>query len=402
MKYMIDSYTSYLETGNAFDAVWKGLNWFFVTVPFCLYRFLAVLFIWIENFFDQSEFFIRKQVEAFDISKTIFTNFGGYNISDRKVIGIAFLLSSAYLFWVYFYGKGHFVKVFLRYLAIIGVMMFWFGTITYTDNGQVKSSNGATFILTTTRNIVNEIRDKTLKASTSFNHETSSGHLDETGTFKSTVKQTFLYVNSGSMDGTMSNGKKLDVSKLLMPSNLKDKEKKKFEEERESYVNGLVDDNEYFALDGTKIMEKCMAISLGMCNLVLTFLPIAYINCLLSCVQLVIDLLVVLSPVFMGLSLFPKCSGITFRFFRLLFGTQLMPLIYGVFMGVLFWMNTLIDSAFLAVNVGMQSNAIMNVLGNGIYVFIAPLCAMIMKFVIVVKIWKNRYRLLNFFLGGGI
>ena len=402
MKYVIDSYASYLETGNAFDAVWKGLNWFFVTVPFCLYRFFAVLFIYIESFFDQSEYFIGKQAEAFNLSKTIFTNFGGYNVSDTKAIGIAFMIGGVSLVY-YFYSKnGDFVKKFLHYLAVISVMIIWFGTISYTENGQTTSSNGATFILKTTRNIVNEIRDKTLDASTSFKNSSDSGKIDETGTFKATVKETFLYVNSGSLDGTMSNGEKLDTSKLLLPSGCKEDEKEKFEKERESYVNGLADDNEYFSLDGTKIMEKCMAVLLGVTNLIVTFLPIVYINCMLTCIQIIVDILVVFAPVFMVLSLFPKCQEATFKFLRLIFGVQLMPLIYGVFIGVLFWVNSLIDSAFLLVHASMQKNVIANVLGSGIYTFIPPWFALIMKFVVIKAIWKNRYRLVNFFLGGGI
>lgn len=402
MKYVIDSYASYLESGNVFDSVWKGLNWFFVTVPFCMYRFLAVLFIYIETFFDQSEFFIRKQVEAYNLSKTIFTNFGGYDVSDTKAIGIAFMFGCVSLIYSFYSKNGDFVKKLLHYLAVISVMIIWFGTISYTENGQEKSSNGATFILTTTRNVVNEIRDKTLDASTSFKKSSGSGNLDETGTFKSTVKETFLYVNSGSIDGTMPNGEKLDTSKLLMPSGYEGKEKEKFEKERESYVNGLVDDNEYFSLDGTKITEKCMAIVLGTINLIVTFLPIVYINCMLTTIQIIVDILVVFAPVFMVLSLFPKCQEATFKFLRLIFGVQLMPLIYGVFIGVLFWVNSLIDSAFLAIDASMQKNTIANVLGSGIYVFVAPWFAIVIKVVLMRKIWKNRYRLLNFFLGGGI
>ena len=50
--------------------------------------------------------------------------------------------------------------------------------------------------------------------------------------FDATVLQTFNYVNSGSIDGKMANGKKLDYDKLLEKPNLNDKEKRILEKKK--------------------------------------------------------------------------------------------------------------------------------------------------------------------------
>ena len=53
--------------------------------------------------------------------------------------------------------------------------------------------------------------------------------------FDATVLQTFNYVNSGSIDGKMANGKKLDYDKLLEKPNLNDK-RKRILEKRNAYI----------------------------------------------------------------------------------------------------------------------------------------------------------------------
>ena len=51
---------------------------------------------------------------------------------------------------------------------------------------------------------------------------------DQSPMFDATVKQTFYFVNSGSLDGTMENGEKLDEAKLLQVPNLSKEEKETF------------------------------------------------------------------------------------------------------------------------------------------------------------------------------
>ncbi|EPI00838.1 hypothetical protein D840_02677, partial [Enterococcus faecalis 20.SD.W.06] len=53
------------------------------------------------------------------------------------------------------------------------------------------------------------------------------GEVYQSPIFDATVKQTFNFVNSGSLDGKMENGKKLDESKLLEKPKLSKKEKAK-------------------------------------------------------------------------------------------------------------------------------------------------------------------------------
>ena len=74
--------------------------------------------------------------------------------------------------------------------------------------------------------------------------------------FDATVLQTFNYVNSGSIDGKMANGKKLDYDKLLEKPNLNDKRKRILE--KNAYIEQQEKDNPYFSQDTLKTMEKVL------------------------------------------------------------------------------------------------------------------------------------------------
>ncbi|MGC3612989.1 hypothetical protein ACPTGL_13595, partial [Enterococcus faecalis] len=96
--------------------------------------------------------------------------------------------------------------------------------------------------------------------------------------FDATVKQTFYFVNCGSLDGKMENGMKLDEGKLLEKPKLSKKEKAKFEDETITYIKNNEKDNPYFSQDGAKTMEIAFGVGVGLVNLAVLAVPVTYIN----------------------------------------------------------------------------------------------------------------------------
>ncbi len=121
-------------------------------------------------------------------------------------------------------------------------------------------------------------------------------------------------MNSGSLDGKMENGKKLDESKLLEKPKLSKEEKEKFEKNRKKYIDKVVDDNPYFAQDGAKTMEKAFGVGVGLVNLAVLAVPVTYINIMLNVIQIIVDLLILVFPIIALVSFFPRCQMMMFKF----------------------------------------------------------------------------------------
>ena len=227
------------------------------------------------------------------------------------------------------------------------------------------------------------------------------GEVYQSPIFDATVKQTFNFVNSGSLDGKMENGKKLDESKLLEKPKLSKKEKAKFEDERSTYIKNNEKDNPYFAQDGAKTMEKAFGVGVGVVNLAVLAVPVTYINIMLNVIQIIVDLLILVFPIIALVSFFPRCQMMMFKFFKSLIGILFLPVVFGIFLSVLFWVNKLIDQAFLGLMDKVISSLLM-VMSGGVFLLGTLIVTALVKIILYRKIWKSRYKILSFFSDGQV
>ena len=227
------------------------------------------------------------------------------------------------------------------------------------------------------------------------------GEVYQSPIFDATVKQTFNFVNSGSLDGKMENGKKLDESKLLEKPKLSKKEKAKFEDERSTYIKNNEKDNPYFAQDGAKTMEKAFGVGVGVVNLAVLAVPVTYINIMLNVIQIIVDLLIFVFPIIALVSFFPRCQMMMFKFFKSLIGILFLPVVFGIFLSVLFWVNKLIDQAFLGLMDKVSSSLLM-VMSGGVFLLGTLIVTALVKIILYRKIWKSRYKILSFFSDGQV
>lgn len=179
------------------------------------------------------------------------------------------------------------------------------------------------------------------------------------------------------------------------------KEKAKFEDERSTYIKNNEKDNPYFAQDGAKTMEKAFGVGVGVVNLAVLAVPVTYINIMLNVIQIIVDLLILVFPIIALVSFFPRCQMMMFKFFKSLIGILFLPVVFGIFLSVLFWVNKLIDQAFLGLMDKVSSSLLM-VMSGGVFLLGTLIVTALVKIILYRKIWKSRYKILSFFSDGQV
>ena len=397
MQYLIDSYSAYTVDGGLLDKGWQVVNWFFVDIPFFILRMFASFFLFCENVLNQSSFFEGKQETVLNMSKDVLSGFGGKGFRGGSLLALAILISAYYLLYHFFSSRRSFSKVFLHYLAVVVLFVFWFGSVS-TSTG---TTSGSTFLIQSTSAIAKGVQSTFTTSANLGTEGSKDGEVYQSPIFDATVKQTFNFVNSGSLDGKMENGKKLDESKLLEKPKLSKEEKKDFEKDRETYINDHEKDNPYFAQDGAKTMEKAFGVGVGVVNLAVLAVPVTYINIMLNVIQIIVDLLILVFPIIALVSFFPRCQMMMFKFFKSLIGILFLPVVFGIFLSVLFWINKLIDQAFLGLMDKVSSSLLM-VMSGGIFLLGTLIVTALVKIILYRKIWKSRYKILSFFSDGQV
>ncbi|MUO26271.1 hypothetical protein EZ036_13020 [Enterococcus faecalis] len=397
MQYLIDSYSAYTVDGGLLDKGWQVVNWFFVDIPFFILRMFVSFFLFCENVLNQSSFFEGKQETVLNMSKNVLSSIGGKGFRGGSLLALAILISAYYLLYHFFSSRRSFSKVFLHYLAVVVLFGFWFGSVS-TSTG---TTSGSMFLIQSTNAIAKGVQSTFTSSANLGTEGFKDGEVYQSPIFDATVKQTFNFVNSGSLDGKMENGKKLDKGKLLEKPKLSKKEKAKFEDERSTYIKNNEKDNPYFSQDGAKTMEKAFGVGVGLVNLAVLAVPVTYINIMLNVIQIIVDLLILVFPIIALVSFFPQCQMMMFKFFKSLIGILFLPVVFGIFLSVLFWINKLIDQAFLGLMDKVSSSLLM-VMSGGVFLLGTLIVTALVKIILYRKIWKSRYKILSFFSDGQV
>ncbi|WP_142955421.1 hypothetical protein [Enterococcus faecalis] len=403
MQYLIDSYSAYTVDGGLLDKGWQVVNWFFVDIPFFILRMFASFFLFCENVLNQSSFFEGKQETVLNMSKDVLSGFGGKGFRGGSLLALAILISAYYLLYHFFSSRRNFSKVFLHYIGVVALFLFWFGNIAYTnpETHVQEESSGSTFLIKSMNEFAKGVQSIFTASANLGTEGSKDGEVYQSPIFDATVKQTFNFVNSGSLDGKMENGKKLDESKLLEKPELSKKEKAKFDDDRSNYIKNNEKDNPYFAQDGAKTMEKAFGVGVGVVNLAVLAVPVTYINIMLNVIQIIVDLLILVFPIIALVSFFPRCQMMMFKFFKSLIGILFLPVVFGIFLSVLFWVNKIIDQAFLGL-VEKASESLLAVLSGGVFLLGTLIVTALVKIILYRKIWKSRYKILSFFSDGQV
>ena len=148
-------------------------------------------------------------------------------------------------------------------------------------------------------------------------------------------------------------------------------------------------------------MEKAFGVGVGVVNLAVLAVPVTYINIMLNVIQIIVDLLILVFPIIALVSFFPRCQMMMFKFFKSLIGILFLPVVFGIFLSVLFWINKLIDQAFLGLMDKVSSSLLM-VMSGGVFLLGTLIVTALVKIILYRKIWKSRYKILSFFSDGQV
>nr|WP_232049637.1 hypothetical protein [Enterococcus faecalis] len=148
-------------------------------------------------------------------------------------------------------------------------------------------------------------------------------------------------------------------------------------------------------------MEKAFGVGVGLVNLAVLAVPVTYINIMLNVIQIIVDLLILVFPIIALVSFFPRCQMMMFKFFKSLIGILFLPVVFGIFLSVLFWVNKLIDQAFLGLMDKVSSSLLM-VMSGGVFLLGTLIVTALVKIILYRKIWKSRYKILSFFSDGQV
>lgn len=392
MNFLIDSYAPYFIDGGVFGKVAEGINWLFVTLPFSILRMFSIGMLIMQELLDQSDSFAENQQNAYNLSLNVLNNLGGKQIVQGSILALLMTLSAFYLLYKFFVSKQNFSKVLLHYIAVFLLFVFWFGSI----NTASGSKSGGLFLVESASEIFKGVKNNFTSSSDDFTTIDSEQSLDETPLFNATIKQTFYYVNTGSLDGTMENGEKIDEKKLLEPTGLSKEAKKEFEKDRKKYLDSIKDDNPYLLMSMDKTFDKSVAIGTGGINLAVTSYPALLVNGMLSVIQIIVTILIICAPVFFVVSFIPACQSMLFKFFKLIIGVLFLPVILGVFLAVFFWANKIIDGVFLSA-MKLVAKPLITIMSGGIFILTSNVVLVVIKIFLYKTIWKNKYRLLSYF-----
>ncbi|MCB8473134.1 hypothetical protein KMA61_13440, partial [Enterococcus faecalis] len=142
-------------------------------------------------------------------------------------------------------------------------------------------------------------------------------------------------------------------------------------------------------------------VGVGLVNLAVLAVPVTYINIMLNVIQIIVDLLILVFPIIALVSFFPRCQMIMFKFFKSLIGILFLPVVFGIFLSVLFWINKIIDQGFLGL-MDKVSGSLLMVMSGGVFLLGTLIVTALVKIILYRKIWKSRYKILSFFSDGQV
>lgn len=417
-------YRPYLTNEGELLNIWGPINNMLIEVPFFILNFLVMAFCVVLDLLDQSSSFIAQQDTVYNLGKKIFNEFGGTALAKGSLISLFVIFSGIYLGYHFLAKNGQFTKKLIHYFAVVLIMFMWFAPIK-TTNGSTQS--GGLFIMKTVNTVCTQVKEKATSVSFSIKGQDEDMSPEKLGFtkmyYQETIGRTFMYLNSGSYDGVLPNGKKLDVDKLIPNKKIADsvpeggvglwdslfamiagdenqKEAVKWAKERQKYINETAKTNSFMALSGDTIAYKLIATGIAIGDSIVLGFPVAYVNLMLSIIQLLILVVLFLMPVIILVSFVPALQNVLFKVCKMGVGLLFAPVLLTLFLIVFFALIRMIN---LGVQTGIDAlpNAVVvALLATGSGGLMIGFLLLLLKFGVLRTFWKNKDNLMNLITDG--
>ncbi|HHW4958209.1 TPA: hypothetical protein ACU0L4_000169 [Streptococcus suis] len=400
----IFSLRAYIEATNEFGTgVWAILTDIFVNFLFAILNVIVLVFSTIINMLESLSVYDAYKKVVYETSLELWKELVGSD-DGRLVQGsVVFVLLSVvaiYLFIIWLLGRQNFSKKVLHVLVVIALGFGYFGTIGGTGGGL--------FILDGIRDLSNEA----LKVVDTISLEFSVGEeqtetLDTTLDFSDsyiaqTSYQTYLYVNTGRIDGKFFNKETeqeevLDNKKILGWSDADGTFHSASNSDRETEIDRLgygakdnTEKNRWVSAVGDYLFMKMFYVVGSIGKAILLPIPYIVIHLLRLVAELLVLVVILGFPFFLLASFVPQLENTFIGAIKLLLTSAVLPSI-GSFM-ILFvaMINKIIE---LGIRNRMQDETSTQLLVTN---FISPF----VQYLVYIIVWIFKEPILYFFTGG--
>jgi len=389
MDYDLESYKSYiLSQGHFFwevgakveDRIYEVINYFFVESWFGILRWCWGIFDFFYKVIDgiSSRLFSS---DSFAQSQSILNKLGGTNLKAGSLFAVFLMFLVFYLAYHFFMGKGNFAKEFLKFLSVILLFFFWFGRM----NTPAGNMSGAQFVVTSTNHVFDEVQTQVSSAITGFSSAENIEPNDSL--FNSTIRQTFYYVNTGSFDGVLGNGEAIKEEEVLWRNG-------QTEEDVASGIQKMGENNPYMQPTINLLFGKGMAVLAGIANLAIAGIPVLYLKTMIVVTQVLVNLLLLLFPIFFLLSFLPTMQNMIVRALKMLFGLLFTPSLIGIFLSLYMFLLSMIDRVFFSI-----PDIPLGYMTFGNKMLLQSVILVVLKLALTTLLFKNKYKILSFFTG---
>ncbi|HEM3611548.1 TPA: hypothetical protein U1C24_000626 [Streptococcus suis] len=400
----IFSFRAYIEPTDGFDTgVWAILTDIFVNFLFAILNVIVLVFSTIINILESFSIYDLYKKIVYDASLELWKELVGSDEGKLVQGSVVFVLLSVvavYLFIIWLLGRQNFSKKVLHVLVVIALGFGYFGTI--------EGTGGGLFILDGIRDLSNEA----LKVVDTISLEFSVGEeqtetLDTTFDFSDsyiaqTSYQTYLYVNTGRIDGNFFNKETeqeevLDNKKILGWSDTDGTFNQASNSDREKELQHLghgakdnTEKNRWVSAVGDYLFMKMFYVVGSIGKAILLPIPYIVIHLLRLVAELLVLVVILGFPFFLLASFVPQLENFLIGAIKLLLTSAVLPSVGSFMILSVAMINNMIDLGLRGQF--QESTSTMLIASN----FVSPF----VQYFVYIIIWKFKEPILYFFTGG--
>ncbi|WP_449457396.1 hypothetical protein [Streptococcus suis] len=398
------SFRAYIEPTDGFDTgVWAILTDIFVNFLFAILNVIVLVFSTIINILESFSIYDLYKKIVYDASLELWKELVGSDEGKLVQGSVVFVLLSVvaiYLFIIWLSGRQNFSKKVLHVLVVIAFGFGYFGTI--------EGTGGGLFILDGIRDLSNEA----LKVVDTISLEFSVGEeqtetLDTTFDFSDsyiaqTSYQTYLYVNTGRIDGNFFNKETeqeevLDNKKILGWSDTDGTFNQASNSDREKELQHLghgakdnTEKNRWVSAVGDYLFMKMFYVVGSIGKAILLPIPYIVIHLLRLVAELLVLVVILGFPFFLLASFVPQLENVLIGAIKLLLTSAVLPSVGSFMILSVAMINKMID---LGLRGQFQESTSTMLLASN---FVSPF----VQYFVYIIIWKFKEPILYFFTGG--
>lgn len=398
--FIMKSYVSEPGFGNVVENFAYILTWIFVDLPFFLLDLVVSIFLVLMKIFENLDVLKLYEQSIYNMTKSVWQNFsGGNGIQSGSLLWSLLAMTGFYLFLVFLVNHSQFIHKLKHTLIVIVLLLSYFGMISGTGGGL--------YVFQTIRNVAQESVEFVSSMNFTLGKEkvTFENHFSDTY-LRDTVYASYLYVNSGSLDGSYisKDGKKvyIDNSQLLGKQGKDGQFKKVSNEDRKAYLKKIGKDelgqNVFLAPTLNKVFLKFIFVLIMILKAIILAIPILFVYFLKFLADLTFLVFMVAFPFSAILSFIPAFQNAIFNVVKMMFVTAVMPFFGGLLLIIISLINKMITNVVIS-----KVDSVLN--ENIIFESFSPIIVLTV-FVVVsggvyYVFWKYKESLITFLLGTG-